>query len=88
MENVSYSVSICAERTAIVKAISEGKRTFSALGVVASNNVADSFVTPCGLCRQTLVEFGDIPVYIARPEARQVFITSVNDLLPFPFKEF
>ncbi|KAJ7042886.1 cytidine deaminase-like protein, partial [Mycena alexandri] len=53
IDNASYSETICAERTAIVKAVSEGTRSFAALAVVA--NVPH--ISPCGLCRQVIVEF-------------------------------
>src|SRR5690554_6317634 len=56
IENVAYSPTICAERTAIFKAISEGERSFVALAVVADT---DEPISPCGVCRQVLVEFFD-----------------------------
>ena len=60
VENVSYGLSICAERTAVFKAVSEGYRTILAVAVATSN--AGS---PCGACRQVLTEFaGDVPVYL------------------------
>lgn len=52
VENASYPVTVCAERTALVKAISEGQREFSALAVVTRNGGS-----PCGMCRQALYEF-------------------------------
>ncbi|KAJ7222383.1 cytidine deaminase [Mycena pura] len=53
IDNASWSLTICAERTALVKAVSEGIRSFTALAVVA--NVPH--ISPCGLCRQVIVEF-------------------------------
>ena len=55
MENASYGGAICAERTAIVKAVSEGEKEFVAIAITTDN---DTFVYPCGFCRQFMVEFG------------------------------
>lgn len=61
VENAAYPTSVCAERVAIFKAVSEGEREFSALAVVTSNGGS-----PCGACRQVLSEFGlDTLVYLA-----------------------
>jgi len=56
IENASYGHTICAERSAICKAVSEGKRQFVAVAIVTN---ADDFVSPCGACRQMLREFSD-----------------------------
>ncbi|XP_068966473.1 cytidine deaminase-like isoform X2 [Bombus flavifrons] len=84
VENASYPVGTCAERTAIVKAVSEGKRKFKVLAVVA-NKVNNIFTTPCGFCRQAIAEFGDIPIYLAEPLMKDVLKTSLSNLLPCPF---
>ena len=84
VENSSYPVSTCAERVAIGKAVSEGKRKFTALAVVADNG-DDTFVTPCGFCRQAIAEFGDIPVYMAETKMKSVLRMTVSDLLPRAF---
>ncbi len=55
VENASYGATICAERTAVVKAISEGELEFEALAVAAGGDEPGS---PCGICRQFLAEFG------------------------------
>ncbi len=61
VENASYGLSVCAERVAVFKAVSEGERDFEAIAVVTENGV-----TPCGACRQVLMEFGeDIQVIVA-----------------------
>ena len=80
VENAVYPLATCAERTAVVKAVSEGEQEFVALAVVTKN--AGS---PCGSCRQTLREFGeDIVVLIA--DATGVYReTTVKELLPASF---
>lgn len=85
IENSSYSPSICAERTAASKAISEGHHEFKAIAVVAFQE--SSFTTPCGVCRQFLAEFTtkDVPVYIAKPAPCQVLVSSIGSLLPMQF---
>lgn len=85
IENSSYSPSICAERTAACKAISEGHHEFKAIAVVAYQE--KSFTTPCGVCRQFLDEFTtkDVPVYVAKPSPHQVLVTSIGSLLPMGF---
>ncbi|MEG2080558.1 MAG: cytidine deaminase, partial [Oscillospiraceae bacterium] len=58
IENSAYSPSICAERVAIFKAISEGETDFEAMAIVGGRNgVFESFCSPCGVCRQVLFEF-------------------------------
>jgi cytidine deaminase len=82
VENASYGLSMCAERTAAFRAVSEGVRRFVAVAVVASN---DEPTWPCGACRQVLYEFGPEMVVIseglggARQERR------LTDLLPDAF---
>ncbi|MEX2273227.1 MAG: cytidine deaminase [Vicinamibacterales bacterium] len=82
IENATYGLTICAERVALVKALSEGKRDFVALVVSAD---AARPTPPCGACRQLLWEYcGDIPVIMAN--AREVTMrTSLGVLLPEPF---
>lgn len=59
IENAAYSVCICAERTALCKAVSEGKRRFTRIAVVGgkAEQEATEYCAPCGLCRQALAEF-------------------------------
>ena len=80
VESASYGLSICAERVAVVKAVSEEEQEFVALAVVTENGGA-----PCGSCRQTLREFGaDIVVLIA--DATGAYReTTVAELLPDSF---
>jgi cytidine deaminase len=77
VENASYPVTICAERTALVKAVSEGRRAFDLLVVVTRN--AGS---PCGMCRQMLYEFApDLPVVIADLDGHVHYETTLSALL-------
>src|SRR3990172_5236672 len=81
VENAAYPTTICAERTAVFKAVSEGVREFEAIAVVTDNGGS-----PCGSCRQVLAEFGlDTVVLIANGEGKLVQETTVRDLLPGAF---
>lgn len=80
VENASYGLTVCAERVAIWKAISEGETEFVALAV--ATNIGGS---PCGACRQVMAEFApDMPVLIADLSG-QATATSVAELLPLAF---
>jgi cytidine deaminase len=82
IENAAYPVTICAERVAVFKAVSEGKRDFQAIAVVTKNGG-----TPCGSCRQVLAEFGlDTIVIIADKLGRIIMEKSVAELLPGAFQ--
>ena len=82
VENASYGLTICAERVALLKALSEGERVFEMIAVVA--DTADP-TPPCGACRQLLWEYcGDIPVVLANLQT----VTGrhqMRELLPLPF---
>ena len=82
VENATYGLTICAERVALVKALSEGHRRFSRVAVVAAT---DSPTPPCGACRQMLWEYGgDLEVILANETA----VTArhrLGALLPHPF---
>jgi cytidine deaminase len=80
VENAAYGPSMCAERTAIFKAVSEGEREFEAIAVVTKNGVS-----PCGTCRQVMIEFApDMTVFISNMQGN-TRITTVRDLLPDGF---
>ena len=83
MENAAYGSSICAERTALVKAVSEGRRTdFAALAVAGRG---EDYCWPCGACRQMLYEFApDLEVLVARQDHTFVKYT-LRQLLPQGF---
>jgi len=81
VENAVYSATVCAERVAIFKAVSEGAREFQAVAVATENGGS-----PCGSCRQVLAEFGlDTIVLIADRDGNLVQETTVGDLLPIAF---
>lgn len=82
VENASYGLTLCAERVALVKALSDGHTTFTRIAVIADTEAP---TPPCGPCRQLLWEYcGDIEVILANlqgPTARH----RLSDLLPHPF---
>lgn len=81
IENAAYPTTICAERVAVFKAVSEGERRFTAIAVV-TNNAG----TPCGSCRQVLAEFGvETLVIIADTTGRVAQQMTVAELLPGAF---
>jgi len=83
VENASYGLTICAERVAITKAVSEGHRKFSAIAVVAPR----SSLSPCGACRQVLAEFGEMVVVCADSRKTSRFrLHLLSELLPHAFK--
>ena len=87
IENASFTPTICAERTAVFKAVSEGKREFVALAVCGGKDgVITGLCPPCGVCRQVLREFcGDeFPVYLALPDGK-FEIRNMAQLLPDSF---
>lgn len=81
VENAAYPTGMCAERTAVFTAVSEGEREFEVIAVVTDNGGS-----PCGACRQVLAEFGqDTIVLIANGEGKLLQETTVKDLLPGAF---
>jgi cytidine deaminase len=84
IENASYGLCNCAERTALFKAYSEGLTEFTAMAVLADS---DGPVSPCGACRQVMLELcpGSLPVMLANLKGERME-TTVDGLLPFGFK--
>lgn len=83
VENATYGLTICAERTAVVKAVSEGARAFKAIAIATDH---DPPATPCGMCRQTLAEFSlDLPIVLANVAGRRVQV-NLATLLPHAFR--
>lgn len=88
IENSSYPVGICAERTAISKAISSGKRNFKAITIVGGfvDNSNLDYCPPCGMCRQFLSEFCDKDfVVILAKSLNEYKLIGFDEILPFPF---
>ena len=85
IENSSYSMTNCAERTAFFKAVSEGVKSFKALAVVGDT---EGPVSPCGACRPVIAEFcdRDMPVYLTNLKG-DVQATTVEKLLPGAFSK-
>jgi len=79
VENASYGLTVCAERVAIFKAVSEGCRDFAAIAVVTATGA-----TPCGACRQVLVEFGVDQIIVARSNGSYATFT-LDELVPQAF---
>ena len=83
IENASYGLTNCAERTAIFKAVSEGHIKFKALAIVADT---EGPCAPCGACRQVMAEF-KIPLIIMGNLMGNIKIVTIEELLPFSFSE-
>lgn len=84
VENASFGATICAERTAAVKAVSEGERDFVALAVVTD---LPRPASPCGICRQVLIEFNpSLPVVMANLQG-EYRVERADSLLPLAFTE-
>ena len=83
-ENASFGAGACAERVALGAALSAGERKFSAIAVCAGERT----VTPCGICRQALCEFGDIEVICTDASGALVQSFMLSHLLPEAFTQF
>ena len=82
IENISYGLTVCAERVALLKALSEGAREFAEIAIVTDASV---LTTPCGPCRQLLWEYcGDIPVYLHSLKGMDRE-HRLAEFFPFPF---
>ncbi len=81
IESSSYSLTICAERTALFKALSEGEREFQAIAIVSSG---DEMTPPCGACRQVLWDLaGNIDIILC--SSARIRVLKLKSLLPFAF---
>ena len=86
IENASYTPTVCGERTAIFKAVSEGKREFTAIAICGGKNgVITGAFPPCGVCRQVMREVcdDDFTVYLVNAEGFDT--VTLADLLPYSF---
>jgi len=83
IENSSYSLTICAERVAVFKAISEGERNFKAIAIASDN---EGFCSPCGACRQVLNDLcGSELGVVMINNKNELKIIKLSELLPLPF---
>ncbi len=83
IENSAYGPTNCAERTAVFKAVSEGKRSFEAIAVISDR---EEYVSPCGVCRQVLAEFCGPELVVLMCGRDQTYReTTLGELLPFSF---
>lgn len=83
IENASYGLTICAERVAIFKAVSEGKREFSKIVIVGKDG---NGVPPCGACRQVMFEFSpEMEVLLYNKKEDTFLVYKVRDILPLGF---
>ena len=84
IENAAYGDTICAERTAIFKAVSEGHRDFAAIAIAGRS---DDYCYPCGACRQVLYEFGpDMEVVCLNKDNEEKHL-HIKELLPYGFDQ-
>ncbi len=82
VENASFGATICAERCAVMKAVSEGCTSFTKIAIVSSGN---SLTYPCGICRQFLSEFMEDGVVVLVDGDGNIKEYSMNSLFPFSF---
>ena len=81
VENAALPQGVCAEVTAVTKAVSQGCREFSSVAIAADSK--EDFCAPCGTCRQVMCEFNpDVPIYLVRIHDNMVQITNLDELLP------
>lgn len=86
VENGAFSPSCCAERTAFVKAISEGEKEFKAIAVYGGKDNQFDYCLPCGVCRQFMNEFCDKDFKIYVTNDKEIKCYTLEELLPHSFK--
>lgn len=87
IENASYGETVCAERVAFYKAISEGEKSFSAIAIVGGKDDILSFAYPCGSCRQVMWELANEDLTIVLYDGENVEETTLEKLLPNGFSK-
>lgn len=81
IENASYGATVCAERVAIFKAVSEGEKDFESIAIYTNS---DKLSFPCGICRQVMSEFSnDLIIILSNERERKIY--TLKEILPFPF---
>lgn len=81
IENASFGGTNCAERTALFKAISEGFKKFKKIAIISDS---DDYTYPCGICRQVLIEHGNMDVVVAKNNG-EYRVHKLTELLPYGF---
>ncbi len=82
VENAAYPLTICAEQSAVARAVSEGERNFLAIAIVSSTGEP---CAPCGACRQVLNEFAPDMLVVTTSTAGELIVSTVRELLPSAF---
>lgn len=82
IENSSYGLTVCAERTAVFKAVSEGERRFAAIAVASDDT---DFTPPCGACRQVLMDLASNIEFILTNRKGEFRVLKLRELFPYPF---
>ena len=86
VESSSYGLSVCAERAALFKVISEGGKDFIRLAVTASGK---GVIYPCGACRQLLYNYApELLIYLFNPDNSSFIVKSLKELYPYPFGDY
>lgn len=85
VENLSYGATVCAERNAIFKAVSEGKRKFTKIAIASDS---DDYTYPCGMCLQVMQEFMPDGEVILGAKNKELKTVRVSELLPAAFKNW
>lgn len=87
IENVAYTPTNCAERTAVFKAVSEGEKEFAAIAVCGGYEDKEQYCFPCGVCRQVLIEFCNPEefVILVAKNREEYKAYRLNEILPFGF---
>ena len=85
IENASFSPTVCAERTAVFKAVSEGEREFEAIAVTGGKEEIADFAPPCGVCRQIMSEFCKEDFKIILYNGKEEKVYTLKELLPLSF---
>ena len=86
VENQNYVSGCCGEKTALVKAISEGEKEFDSIAIYGGTDVEHDFCLPCGSCRQVMSEFCDKDFKIYVTNDKEVKCYTLNELLPHSFE--
>ncbi|MCH5164031.1 MAG: cytidine deaminase [Clostridiales bacterium] len=87
IENAAYGDTVCAERVAIFKAISEGEREFEAIAIAGGKDELNEICSPCGTCRQVMAEFcsENFKILLGRPSNFKVY--KLSEILPLTFNK-